>query len=91
MSTTEDLRDIQLSSTIVVTPADIKAKVESDHKAEDEPKDNYPKGVHQRVWQLVTKKQAQTLMSWLEPYRASEEFEVDTRRAENFLIEKFSL
>jgi hypothetical protein len=93
MSTTEDLQAFQLANT-VVTPADIKDKVESDHKSEDESESehkDYTKGLHQRVWQSFSKQQVETLMSWIEPYRTSEEFAVDTRRAENYLIEKFSL
>jgi hypothetical protein len=97
MSKIDEQQAIQLSSTIVLTPIQVKAKVdELLARQNEEPvaeKPEKPSGLHQRVWKSVTRPQAIELMKILAPFASSTDFEMkqDARKAENFLIEKFSL
>jgi hypothetical protein len=97
MSKIDEKQAIQLSSTVVLSPIEVKSKFdELMEKQNAEPvvdKPKRPSGLHQRVWQSVSRETAKELMSILEPFASSSDFEMkqDARKAENYLIEKFSL
>lgn len=96
MSKIDEKQAIQLSSTVVLNPIEVKSKFDElmeKQNAEPVDKPKRPSGLHQRVWQSVSREQAKELMLILEPFASSSDFEMkqDARKAENYLIEKFSL
>ena len=106
MSKIDEKQAIQLSSTVVLNPIEVKSKFdelmdknkasETEAKNESKTEDDKPKGprgIYQLVWQSVSREQAKKLMLILEPFASSSDFQMeeDARKAENYLIEKFSL
>jgi hypothetical protein len=94
MSKIDEQQAIQLSSTIVLSPIEVKAKVDELLEQQAVAKPKKVAGLHQRVWQSVTRPQAIEIMEKiLKPFASSSDFELqeDARKAENYLIVKFSL